>query len=365
MKNWFWIAFFASVLSGWLVFVLGAFSPKAPPATVVISAKGSQPAVAVDKDGSLHVIFGYTDKILYASSPDGGRTFTPAKEIATLPDMHLGMTRGPQIAVTNDFVVVANVTKQGRIMVYRHQKAGKQWRQPVNLLDTDTTALEGFVALAAGPSNTVYAAWLDTRLNKQNNVYSAFSKDGGQTWSESTLVYASPEGKVCECCRPSVAADTKGNVYVMFRNNLAGNRDMYLAHSRDGGKTFRSAQKLGLGTWPLKACPMEGGGLAVNAQGKPVTIWKRQNAIFLNIPGLTEEQISEGRNCSVATSAKDTFLVWQQNNTIWAKTTGQLTPVQVGVGTYPRAVTSGTHHVVVYEANEGIVARQVPEANSK
>ncbi len=365
MKNWYGIAFFALVLSGWLLFVLGAFSPKAPPATVVISAKGSQPAVAVDKDGSLHVTFGYTNQILYASSPDGGRTFTPAKEIATLPDMHLGMTRGPQIAVTADFIVVANVTKQGRIMVYQRPKNSHQWSKPVNLLDTDTTAPEGFVALAAGPANTVYAAWLDTRLQQQNNVYSAFSKDGGQTWSENKLVYASPEGKVCECCRPSLAADTKGNVYVMFRNNLAGNRDMYLAHSTNRGKTFGEAQKLGLGTWPLQACPMEGGGLAITPQGKPLTIWKRQKNIFATSPGLAEEVISEGRNGSLAISAAGNLYVWQQNNTIWAKTTGQLTPVQVGVGTYPRAVTSGTHRVVVYEANEGIVARQVPEANSK
>ncbi|RDC66511.1 sialidase family protein [Adhaeribacter pallidiroseus] len=365
MRNWFWVALFAPIASGLLLFVAGAFSLKAPPVSIIISAKGSQPAVVAAKDGSLHVTFGYTDKILYAYSANGGGTFTPVKEIATLPDMHLGITRGPQIALTTDFVVVANVTKQGRIMVYRRPRNGNQWSKPVNLLDTDITAPEGFVALAAGPANTVYAAWLDMRLHKQNNVYSAFSEDGGKTWSENKLVYASPAGKVCECCRPSVAADTKGNVYVMFRNNLAGSRDMYLAQSTNGGKTFRTAQKLGLGTWPLQACPMEGGGLAITPQGKPITIWKRQKEIFVTSPGLAENVISEGRNCSVATSTAGNLYVWQQNNIIWAKTPGQLMPVQVGTGTYPRAVSNGKSHLIIYESNAGIVARQVPEVNSK
>lgn len=245
-------------------------------------------------------------------------------------------------------------------MVYQRPKKAGKWSSPINLLDTDTTALEGFVALAAGPENTIYAAWLDLRLNRQNNVYSAFSTNGGQTWSENKLVYASPAGKVCECCRPSITADAKGNVYVLFRNNLAGNRDMYLAHSTNSGKSFQPAQKLGLGTWPLKACPMDGGSLVINATGKPVTAWKRQDDIFITHPGLPEEKISAGRNCSLAVATTGNFVVWQQNNTIWAKTPRQSVPISMGAGTYPRAISRGASNMVVWEANGAIVARQVP-----
>ena len=49
----------------------------------------------------------------------------------------------------------------------------------------------------------------------------------------------------------------------MFRNNVNGSRDEYLVESRDGGRSFAAARKLGSGTWPLNGCPMDGGGLAI------------------------------------------------------------------------------------------------------
>ena len=53
----------------------------------------------------------------------------------------------------------------------------------------------------------------------------------------------------------------------MWRNSLDGARDMFVSESRDGGRTFSNARKLGSGTWPLKACPMDGGHLAFDAAG--------------------------------------------------------------------------------------------------
>ena len=97
-------------------------------------------------------------------------------------------------------------------------------------------------------------------------VYGASSEDGGGTWSASRLVYASPSGAVCTCCHPSVAVDDDGGVSVMFRNALGGSRDMYVARSTDGGRTFPPAAKVGAGTWKLEACPMDGGALAVDGR---------------------------------------------------------------------------------------------------
>jgi hypothetical protein len=49
------------------------------------------------------------------------------------------------------------------------------------------------------------------------------------------MIYTSPDSTVCECCKPNVAM--KGNnVYVMFRNWLHGNRDLYLIQSSDEEK---------------------------------------------------------------------------------------------------------------------------------
>ena len=47
---------------------------------------------------------------------------------------------------------------------------------------------------------------------------------------------------------------------------------MYLATSRDGGRSFASAAKLGSKNWLLKACPMDGGAVAVGVAGEFATV---------------------------------------------------------------------------------------------
>ena len=58
----------------------------------------------------------------------------------------------------------------------------------------------------------------------------------------------------------------ENHVYVMFRNFLNGNRDLYLIQSDDTGATFGTAQKLGIGSWQLDGCPMDGGSISMDAQ---------------------------------------------------------------------------------------------------
>ena len=66
----------------------------------------------------------------------------------------------------------------------------------------------------------------------------SLSKDGGKTWSPNQLVYASPDGHICECCHPTAYVGPKGELYAMWRNWLGGSRDMYYAVSTDG-KSWR------------------------------------------------------------------------------------------------------------------------------
>ncbi len=129
----------------------------------------------------------------------------------------------------------------------------------------------------------VYAVWLGVNNPKGQSVYGARSPDGGKTWNKNIIVYSSPSGTVCECCRPSVEV-TGNNVYVMFRNFLNGNRDFYLTESSDNGKTFGQAQKLGSGSWKLDGCPMDGGGIAINKNKTPETVWRRQEKFIQSSP---------------------------------------------------------------------------------
>jgi hypothetical protein len=61
-----------------------------------------------------------------------------------------------------------------------------------------------------------------------------------------------------------LAGDQGKSCFVMFRNLINGNRDLYLIESIDNGKTFGQATKPGNGYWKLNGCPMDEGGLAID-----------------------------------------------------------------------------------------------------
>jgi hypothetical protein len=156
----------------------------------------------------------------------------------------------------------------------------------------------------------VYTVWLDLR-EKKMQVWGAGSKDGGATWDGEKRIYASPDGSVCECCQPQATFDPKGGLHVMWRNQLSGARDMYLAASKDGGRTFGEAVKLGEGTWKLDRCPMDGGGLAGDG-GEVETIWRREGEVFRARPGRPEVSLGKGEQGWAAAGEGGVYLAWTE-----------------------------------------------------
>ena len=136
---------------------------------------------------------------------------------------------------------------------------------------------------------------------------------------------------------PSVAIDSTGQVLVMWRNWLAGSRDMYLARSRDG-VAFSKPEKLGTGTWQLNACPMDGGGLVIS-RNRVVSAWRREHEIFLASPGEKETGIGEGVDVSIAPGAEGVAAVWSTTTGIRALLPGQKDATSVAPkGAFPNIV---------------------------
>lgn len=274
-----------------------------------------QPQVAVDAKGAIHVVFGVGDTVRYIRSDDGGQTFARAVDLPSVHAMSLGMRRGPRIAATESSICVTAIGgKQGKgrdgdVLAMRSVDGGQTWTEAVRVNDAADSAREGLHAMVAGPDGTMCCAWLDLR-NRKSEVMASFSADGGRTWSENVLVYRSPDGNVCECCHPSVALGSQGKVHVLFRNSLAGMRDMYVASSSDRGKTFGSATKLGRGSWPLDACPMDGGAIAVAEGGRLSTVWRREKAVFLAAGSANENNLGAGEQPWIAMTSDGPYTVW-------------------------------------------------------
>jgi hypothetical protein len=135
------------------------------------------------------------------------------------------------------------------------------------------------------------------------------------------LLYESPDGTICQCCHPTLTPAGNGEFAVMFRNALGGNRDMYLLRVRDGRVTA-SPQKLGNESWQLNACPMDGGGMALDG-GRLITAWRRGQEIFLAQPGQPEKRIGTGIDVALAAAHGKTFAVWNHGGAIEAWSDGQ------------------------------------------
>jgi len=280
----------------------GAGLDPGPPARVVAAdgpdRAARQPQVAVDEAGRVFVAFGVGDTIRCAASADGGRTFE-ARTVGSAGVLALGMRRGPRIAAAGKTVVVTAVCgtegkgRDGDLLAWRSADAGRTWAGPARVNSIAGSAREGLHGMAGGPGGAVFCTWLDLR-DKGSQIYGARSRDGGATWEPDHLIYRAPGGKVCECCHPSAALAPDGTVCVMWRNQLEGARDLYLARSADGGRSFGPAEKLGRGTWLLNACPMDGGAVAVGPDGAVESAWTRAGAVYLARPGAAEHRLGPG-----------------------------------------------------------------------
>ncbi|MEO7766511.1 MAG: sialidase family protein, partial [Ferruginibacter sp.] len=183
----------------------------------------------------------------------------------------------------------------------------------------------------------------------------AQSMDGGKTWSKNRMIYTSPDSTVCQCCKPSVKV-AGSNVYVMFRNWIDGNRDMYIIQSKDGGNTFDDAKRLGDGHWKLKGCPMDGGNLAINTNGQIQTVWRREGMVFSATPGSPEIQIGEGKGSTIETINGKNIYAWTKKDEVEIiKPGGE--KVSIGKGNQPVLKALNDHQVMcVWEQQKQIHA---------
>ena len=328
-------------------------------ATAVLA--GVQPHLAAVGE-RVFLTFGRGNVVSVASSSDGGETFSPPSELLVPGKLSLGMRRGPRVAATNNAVLVAAVAgakgggADGDVLLYRSTNSGQTWSAPVAINDVPGSAREGLHAIAASPSGLVVVAWLDLR-EKGTRIYAAVSRDHGATWAPDTLVYASPSGTVCQCCHPSIAISPDGRVSIMFRNSLAGDRDMYLAESKDG-VAFPSATKLGTGSWVLSACPMDGGAVAFSAAGV-VSTWRREGDVFLAAGHEPERRLGAGRDPVVGQFQNRQDLAWSTSEGVVLARDGGV-PLSLGRGRFPSLVSLPEKTVIAWEQEGQVMVRAIP-----
>lgn len=300
--------------------------------TATLLGTGQQPQIAVDTKGITRVVYGLEDKIYCATSKDNGETFSEPVLVGQLKGLYLGMSMGPQIASSTNYSVVTAIDKQGNIHTYSLDHKTDTWVKGAGVNDVPGVAAEGLMSIASDKQDTFYAVWLDVRNNKQNKIVFASTTEKADAWSENKIVYESPDSTVCECCKPSIAVAGK-QVILMFRNWIDGSRDFYMTKSTDNGQHFSQPQKLGVGTWKLEGCPMDGGGILLDSKNVLHTAWQREGNIFYARPDQQEVPIGKGRNCRIS-GKTNPVIAWKDGADLKLKFLNADTETVVGKGSY-------------------------------
>ncbi|QEG41305.1 sialidase family protein [Roseimaritima ulvae] len=336
--------------------------------SVVVVTEGAipgirQPQAAVSNTGTIVVTFGAGETIYFCKSTDRGRTYTSPTKVGQAPKLALGMRRGPRIVAIDDHVAITAISHEtGNVLAWHSLDGGKSWSDSVDVNDERRSAREGLHDLAIGSDRLLLCTWLDLR-NGRTQVYGARSKDLGKTWEKNVHVYTSPSGTVCKCFHPSVVIDQSGAVHVMCRNLIDGKRDMYVSTSEDDGQSFSRAEKLGLDSWRLNACPMDGGDIATNSNGDLLTVWRRDRSLYSAGVGLKPEKfIGRGEQPSIVAGHEGYSISWvdRREGKLLLLRPASTTPVTIAMKAsdpvLAASVTGEGPVVLVWESIEGDVS---------
>jgi hypothetical protein len=306
----------ASLMIPLLVLVVAGAIPRRslpPPVVVTLVDKGAgAPTLAADAAGVVYVAWSAgsdTARDVFLGRVTGGKV-EGAVRVNNLPGDFGGSGQTPPqvLAGTNGTVYVVWHKQQKRVpkspfwpgtnlRIARSADGGKTFSPAVTINDdaAGPPTNHSYFDAALGPDGSIYVSWLDRRETDRalrkliadstagrtsgpvdhekvpgTQLRVARSSDGGRTWTPGTII----DRNTCVCCRTAIAVGPEGNVYVAWRAIWGDNiRDVSIARSSDGGKTFSAPVKVHDDGWHLMGCPDAGPGLAVDGSGRVHAVW--------------------------------------------------------------------------------------------
>ncbi len=203
--------------------------------------KSMDPSVAIARDGVVHLVWADTTdsstgpEIWQSFSSDKGKTWSKAKNISHT----LGDARCPALACggTND-VFVCWSDKLGEkanseIFFASSNDGGKSFSRAANVSNTPGDSSDPRIAV---DGSGIYLAWSDSSTRAgQRDIFFMASRDGGESW-EKYLDVAPTPGRSTE---PAICAGD-GHIAVVWRDTTGheSNPDIWMALSSDHGKSF-------------------------------------------------------------------------------------------------------------------------------
>lgn len=291
-------------------------------------------SAAFDSHGRLWLATTRAGHVWLQHSDDFGKTWSKpvavnavAEKIGAMGENRPQVALGEQgqIYVTWSHSLAKPWTSEVRFA--RSTDAGKTFSTPVKLSGEDPDASRGFASLAVAGNGNVVVAWIDDGSadtpNASGKSHRAsldyrWSNDSGKTFVPPRRV---PRAS-CECCRIAMAREPDDDVAAFYRSVYGDNiRDHAFAKVDAEGKTDDPARAT-FSNWQIAACPEQGPGLAIGANGVRHAVWYEAS----HGPAVWYGQLDPGHpprhklriggsgasHADVAVSGSTVWVVWNQ-----------------------------------------------------
>jgi hypothetical protein len=205
------------------------------------------PFIVVDKNGIIYLVWfdvrnGNRD-IYFAKSTDGGKSFQRNVRVDDTGSSPSNQYR-VSMALDNDgnIYVVWSDDRNGRRDIYfsKSTDGGESFGKNVRVDDTGlpSDSIQAWPRICVDRGENIYVSWFDARNEKLNyDIYFAKSTDGGNSFWKNIRVDDTGRWRTRQC-RPCMAIDPDGNLYIVWDDERNGNCDIYFAKSTNGGSSF-------------------------------------------------------------------------------------------------------------------------------
>jgi hypothetical protein len=254
---------------------------------------------------------GEATNIVAAVSHDGGLTFdAPVRVNDIAGDARVSGEQPPRVVLAGDRIVVVWESNRGgsSVRLAASTDNGRTFAPATSVEPAGSSGARGWASLAVDAAGHAQVSWLDGR-----NAEPRHHHDGAMSmampmsmrqdvfhavWTGQTVeAEHSVAPTACFCCKTTTAIAPNGDVYIAWRNIYPVNlRDMAVARSVDGGRTFGAPTRVSEDHWQIDGCPEDGPSLAVTPDNVVHIVWptlvgeaSKDKAVFYS------ESTDEGR----------------------------------------------------------------------
>lgn len=240
--------------------------------------------------------------IYAAVSTDGARTFGAPVRVNDIDgDANVNGEQPPRVLLSGAAVEVLWVSKRDGVSGIRAAASadgGRTFAPARSITPGGLTGARGWESATLDANGAIHAVWLDGRNAPSPSTEPRASAAEARTGDHSKaaagkhqhaamrqdIYHASWKGpeapvetsvasNVCFCCKTAVAT-RGGDVFVAWRHLFPGGvRDIALARSTDGGRSFPDPVRVSEDNWKIDACPDDGPSMTIDSHGVVQVAW--------------------------------------------------------------------------------------------